>query len=347
MKRIAAIGVVGLMIVLFCRSEVVAQGVRQSAALCVDVLLPSLFPFLTVALFAVQSGAGSVFSRLLSPVTHLVLRLPRACGEIVLFSLCGGYPTGARLLASAVSEGRISREHAGLLLCFCVAPGPAFVVLAVGGAMFGSVRLGRMLLGTQLLSSLLCGAVVCRRRGAPIAMRPASPLPIGRALTKAVSQAAGSMLTIFAWVILCGAILPFVSGRGTLQAAAAALLEVTNGCRLAASIGGARGAILAAFLLSFGGFGALCQAAAIAAEGEIPLRGIFPARAACGAVAAGLTALWLRLFPQTLAVWANADEPMLFSSPNRMIGAVCLCAMIGMALSNISIRETVAFRRRM
>jgi len=344
MKRIAAIAAAWLLFGLFTRSQAAAEGAIQAARICVDVLLPSLFPFLAIALFAQKSGAGGVFSCLLSPLTR-VLRLPRDCGGLLLFSLCGGYPTGARLLASAVSEGRVSRKDAARLLGFCVAPGPAFVVLAVGKGMFRSAAVGYILLTSQLAASLLCGVWLCRR-GSAIEMRPARPMPIGAALAEAVSQASGGVLSIFSWVILCGALLPllpFANGSGL----AAALCEVTNGCRIASRLSGMRGVCFASFLLAFGGAGVLCQIAAIASEENLPLRGFLRRRIACGCVSAGLTALLLRVFPQTAAVWADAAEPMLFSSANRMIGAICLCAMIGMTLSNISERKTVDFSRRM
>ena len=163
MKPLSVVAVLWLLWGIFAEPQAVSAGVADALQLCGSVLLPSLFPFLVIALFACRSGAGAILSLLLSPVTRYILHLPRDCGELVFFSLIGGYPTGARLLSDAVAEGRMAARDAAVLLSFCVAPGPAFVLLAVGKGMFFSAAAGRILLVSVLSASLLLGALICRR----------------------------------------------------------------------------------------------------------------------------------------------------------------------------------------
>jgi len=336
MKKLTAFGVLWLLWGVFFRSGEVAAGARQACSLCIDVLLPSLFPFLVIALFACKSGAGRVFSLTLTPVTRWLLRLPQESGELIFFSLVGGYPTGARLLSDAVADGRVSKRDAGTLLAFCVGPGPAFVVLAVGNGMFASKTTGWILFIAHIFASLALGAIVCRR--SPVgSLRAASHAPkLGRALAQSVSQAGEALLTVFLWVILCGAFSPLLMPGGRFGSLIAMPIEVTAGCRAAGAFGGYRGAVIAAFLLAFGGFGVLCQIAAIAAEGGIPLRRLIISRIVCGLFASAIAAALFRIFPSALAADAQAVSPMLFLSPNRVVAALSLCAITALSFQNIS-----------
>ena len=304
--------------------------------------MPSLFPFLCISLFLSLCGAGEAFSILLTPVTKYLLHLPAALGQTILFSLTGGYPTGSRLLASLVEEGNLRREDASVLLGFCVSPGPAFVILAVGEKMFGSMRIGVILLTSQLLSSLLLGAFLCRIHPVRISSPRRMPLSFTQALVQAVSQASSGMLSICAYVVLCAVVssLLFPKDGGSVFSC---IFEVTNGCLAAAEIPGNAGILLASFLLAFGGISVCLQVTAAAAGAEIPLRGFFAARICCGMLSGGITFLMLRIFRQALPAISQAAVPVAASAPNRLLGAVCLCGMIFLTLSNLSGRDHLDF----
>lgn len=326
---------------LFFRAGEVALAVHRAALLCLDALLPSLFPFLSVSLFLSMSGAGRIFSLLLFPLTKWGLRLPPALGETVLFSLIGGYPAGARLLSSLVKRGQLTDADASVLLCFCVSPGPAFVVIAVGKVMFGSLQTGALLLFSQLTASLLLGGVLCRARPVRLLRQEASPLSVSSALTAAVSDASGAMLSICSWVVLCaaaGAMLP----QGSFSSAILPLLEVTSGCQ-SASQASSNGVVTAAFLLAFGGISVCCQILSIAAESGIPAKGFFPARMLCGLLSSLIARLLFFLFPQAKPASVLLSAPIAVSTPNRFLEGICLCGMIFLTLSNVSCRKNIDF----
>ena len=330
---------------LFLNSSSTALSVKNSLELCINTLIPSLFPFMAISLFMSFSGAGDIFSFILSPFTKYFLHIPKELGQTVFFSLIGGYPAGARLLGSLVNEKRISPFDAGTLLGFCVSPGPAFVVLAVGKGMFGSAKTGVIFLISQLCASLLTGALLCRKNPLSTTKIICKTNSLYISFIQAVSQSSSGILTIVSYVVLVSAIL---GSFGELNNSNTALLlfslsEVTSGCSIAASLGGILSLMLASFLLSFGGISVCCQIAALAAEYSIPIRTFVISRFACGGLSALFTFVLIKLFPEASQVFAQVSRPIAASSGSRVVGAVCLCVMIAITFSKASLSENVDF----
>ena len=87
-------------------------------------------------------------------------------GSVVLLSLIGGYPMGAKSIAGLLEQGRLDRATAQRMLPFCCCAGPSFIITAVGSGMFGSAQAGILLYLVQLFVSILLGAVLgMRERG--------------------------------------------------------------------------------------------------------------------------------------------------------------------------------------
>lgn len=311
---------------------VVAAGVKDGLSLSAGVLIPSLFPFMVLAGFLALSGAGDLLSVPLWPLTAL-LRLPPAAGAALLTGLIGGYPAGARTLDTLVVAGRLDRETAERMLLFCVNPGPSFVVIAVGSRMFGSIRTGWLLFAAQCLSSLTY-AVLFARGTKTAALRDEGALPIPAAFVQAVRNAAQGMLSI------CGFVVVFCAVQSLLFSALSSLslpawpggliggvLEVTCGCRYAASLGGRTGVLLAAFLLAFSGVSVLCQTAEAVGASGLRLRGFFRARLMCGLFSVGYAFLFLRLFSGALPTGTAPGRPVMILTPDQAAGALCLCVM--------------------
>jgi hypothetical protein len=208
--------------------------------------------------------------------------------------------------------------------------------------MFGSQTLGVLLLVSQLTASLLLGAILCRRKHISLLSQKGSALPLTKALVRAVSQASSGMLTICAYVVLCAAVSSLLPQTGFFSVLAS-LLEVTTGCVRASAISGIGGVLLASFLLAFGGISVCMQVIAIAAEGGIPIRRFFLSRICCGMLSAGITAALMRIFSDAISTMASVGEPVPLTTPNRMLGALCLCGMIFVTLTDFSTRHTVDF----
>ena len=128
--RAAALLLLALLL-LRHRTAAVA-GVVSGIHTCLGTLIPSLFPFILLACLCTNSRAAQVLFRPLSPVMRHVFRLPACAAPAVLLGLTAGYPTGAKITANLYAAGKLTREQAARLLCFCTAPGYAFAAAYTG-----------------------------------------------------------------------------------------------------------------------------------------------------------------------------------------------------------------------
>lgn len=76
---------------LLTRPQEVILGTMTGGELCIDLLLPSLFPFMALSAFLARSGAGELLARPFLPITRF-LSLPDASAPVLLASMIGGIP---------------------------------------------------------------------------------------------------------------------------------------------------------------------------------------------------------------------------------------------------------------
>lgn len=337
-----ALGVAALGVGLLVDSATVGQGIRDGLAVCANVLIPALFPFMVLAGFVSRTSYADLLALPLSPVTTKLYKLPPECGTVVLLSLVGGFPVGARMIANLLEQKRISRETAQRMLCFCVNSGPSYLISAVGAGMLTNRRAGVLLLVTQTLSTLIVGAAVSRHAGTPVPCGVEKPKLSGaEAFVEAVSGASSSMLVMCAFAVLFSGLLALLQGSGVfvalahalslspaiVTAAAGGLLEVTAGCLAGAKVGGAAGFALISASVSFCGLSVICQVMSCF-QGQGLRFGRFIRCKLAHAVCATALALPLyQLFCADRAAWLPVSPPLLHADERTWIISVCLLAM--------------------
>lgn len=315
-----------------------AAGVQTGLSLCAALVLPALFPMLTVSAFLLASGLLQLFGRPVRDVLRTVFRLPGESAGVLLMALVGGFPVGASMTAQLYEEKRLSARQAKRMCLFCMAPGPAFVLSAVGEGVYRSLRAGVLLYASVCLSALLFGVLLSARAKCAGEARPeagtggvvrlASPL---RALDTAVRRSARSMVQICAWVVLFSAVsacieqLPLPPGAALL---CSCFLEVTAGVQDAARV---LPIPAVAALLSFGGFAVHCQVLPYLETCGVRLSAFFLARAACALLCGGICAGLLRLFPCEVSVLSQAGE-LVPASGSASVPAFLLLLFTAMLL---------------
>lgn len=126
---------------------------------CGELLIPSLFPFMVLSSYIVNSGISLKLSRFFSPIMKVLFRLPGSAAPTVIMSFIGGFPVGARGVAGMYEAGLISENQAKRMSLFCVGAGPAFLITAVGTVLLKNSMLGVIILISQIISGLILGIV--------------------------------------------------------------------------------------------------------------------------------------------------------------------------------------------
>lgn len=241
--------------------ENVASGVKNGLSVCGNILIPSMFPFMALSSFSLNSGIFSKFDRILSPVMNKLFALPGICFAAVFFGFIGGYPVGAKIICELYESDRITKDEARRLFAFCVNPGPAFIVSAAGGVMLSSEKAGFIMLSAMLIASMITGVAVSVKspRSNLKRSKPTVKPDFALSLTSAVSSALSSTLSVCAWVLTFSAfseIIKSVIPDGNMKNIFEIISEVTTGITPAAKLGGLP---LAAAVASFGGICVMCQ----------------------------------------------------------------------------------------
>lgn len=339
----AMIGAAAMMALLW-RPQAVTSGVSRGLAICSEVLIPSLFPFLVLSGFLIRSGAAAAVGRRAGWVTRRLFGLPGCCAAGIFIGLIGGYPSGAMAVGELVRSGQIDRDEARRMLRFCVNGGPGFVIGAIGIGLTGSVLFGGVVYGCHVIAALILGIFGVpskarkQRDHSRSTGRTSSPI---EAFVESVTGAINSLMAICGFVLLFSAVLAWVDASNIVNAVChtpqaakrlaawiACLLEVSCGCTAASSLG-SLGGMLTGFAVGFGGLSVHCQVAATLRGTGVMEPSFFLSRFAQGLLTAMLTVIALRFIPVSLPVGQLLQRPVLRLTSGSVTVSVALLVLCG------------------
>lgn len=336
-------GVIALLVL----AKPVAESVRGGIDICLKVLVPSLFAFMVLADFSVKTGMLDLLLKPFGWLCGKLFKIDRSLGPVVLMSLLGGYPVGAKLLTDLVQEGRLSRPDAERMLCFCVNSGPAFVIGSVAVPLFGDTRIGFLIFASHLLAFFTVGILsgIGKERFS-LPLQRETP-PYSAALVGSVSSATRAMVNICSFVLVFSALIGLLRLTGVLGLAGDALsrllprpvaealligvLEVTNGTNACAGISGPAALLAATALTAFGGLCVQMQVTAIVSRAKLSMKPFFRFRLLYAAVSAFASWCLLRLFDLPVSTMAHkpAVAAHFFSfSPLSSLFLLILCILL-------------------
>lgn len=254
----AAMGI----LVLIIDAKTALEGAASGISLCLQSVVPSIFPFLvlTGVLNSMMLGATCSWIR---PLGKL-LKIPDGTQMIFLTGLLGGYPAGAQAVFQAWKNKQLDRSQAARMLAFCNNAGPAFL-FGILGAKFISSSVAWALWGIHILSAVAVGCLLPGKLSDRANVK-GSPLT----WTQAVRQSVRTMGIICGWIVLFRILLSFLDRWFLwaipipLRVTIYGLLELANGCcnLHLISLPGLR-FVIASVLLSFGGLCITTQTASV------------------------------------------------------------------------------------
>ncbi len=342
----AAVSSTALILIFSCE---IRQGVQLGLSLCVTSVIPSLFLFTAAAIFIVNSGAGQILGRILSPVIRPLLGLTAEQGSVFLMSCVAGYPVGAKLLDTLYCNGKISRTVALKMLTFGVNAGPAFIISTIGEGFLKSRNDGIRLLICHLLATVIIASVVrflpdrlfsdnkvSIIKTAPEKERSA----ISDIFVLSVANAGKTMLSVTVFIV-------FFAGVGSMLSSLSlygsetiiSLLEVTAGLSKTT-----RSQLpFAAFLLGFGGISVIFQVISSAENLKPKFALVLFSRLVHGVISVALIKATEVLFPRNLPAGAFNLQPSsadLNTHPVATLSLILLCTVMLWFLNNTGMQNS-------
>lgn len=302
---------------------------KDGLALCGNVIIPSLFPFLVLSALVVELGMSRYLGRLLEPVMAPVFRVNGCCATALALGFIGGYPVGARTAIRLYQNGQCSRTEAERLLAFCNNCGPAFILGVVGTGVFGSGTAGLFLYLGHLAASLLVGILF--RFYKPGELPNSNPaqrtqfqaISFPAAFTHAVTDALQSTLNICSFLLFFAVMIRILSCSGLLTSLASVLamlpfpfhlpqdwakklltglLEMSAGVSSLTS-GSLTGRLsMAAFLLGWAGLSVHCQVMAFIGDSGLSLRTYLTGKFLHGLFSAAVVGVMTKVLPTHIPV---------------------------------------------
>ena len=205
MKRLPQIcAALGAFIMLILFPDAAASGVKTGLYVCVDKIIPSLFPFFIASSLLTNLGATAYIGKALAPLSARLFHVSGAGGSAFIIGLTGGYPRGASYIADMYRNRQITKQESERLLIFCNNSGPAFIIGACGVAAFHSSAAGIFLYTVHVLAALIGGIIFSGKEKAAVSSETAvSGMDFANAFTASVKSSVSALINV------CGFILAF------------------------------------------------------------------------------------------------------------------------------------------
>ena len=141
-KYFTAIFLCTLILFLVIYSKNAINAASNALHICMNVLLPSLFPFFVLSKLFISSGGTKIIGNILSPFVRTLFGINKNGATPFVLGVISGYPVGAKCVCELYENRLLTKSEAENLLCFCNNSGPLFVISSVGGLMFSNIKIG-------------------------------------------------------------------------------------------------------------------------------------------------------------------------------------------------------------
>lgn len=322
MKKAINISAV-LIIILFAfiiiiKPEICLKSALSGVLLCGNVIIPSIYPFGFCVLFLNNSGILNYMNKT-DKITKKLFGLNYYEFSIFLISLIGGYPMGAKILASE------KEEKSNLMIYYCINAGPGFIILAVGKGVFKSITLGWILFFSHIFSSLIIMLILSNKaKKQVIVTKRKTPLSTIDNFVTSASDAADTVIRICGMVILfscVGGYIKYFSFYYKPLKILSLLCEVTN------AVCDCKNVITASFLLGFAGLSIWAQVFTLLKSTKLNYLLFALFRILHGAFSAFITYLLIKTLNISVATLSNGTSFQIKSFINGPAVAFSLIIM--------------------
>lgn len=179
---------------------------KEALVVCVNSVIPALFPFFVCSKMIIEMGAAENLSRFFSPVMKPIFGVGGGGALAFVLGILSGYPIGAAAATDLVKNGGVTKSEAEKLLGYCNNSGPLFILGAIGAGMLGNASLGWMLYASHIMAAftiaLLMRAVPCKISCVNRTDISVSDKHFGEIMAQAIGRSAESVFNVCGFVII-------------------------------------------------------------------------------------------------------------------------------------------------
>ncbi len=308
------------------------EGVKKGMRICAESLIPSLYPFMILTNIYLSYEKSDLKVSFFDKISRFIFRLPGSSLAVILFSMVGGLPIGAKMSEELYRKGIISGEQRARMICFCVNPGPAFVISAVGVTMLGSKKTGILIYVSLVISALALGFATRfftseNETYIKQSAHPETESDSGSSIEKAVIKSSKSIFAICAWVVAFSCLNELTVNMSLPEGMKTFILctsEITNGCIVASE---KFSAPITASVIGFTGFCGHLQIISQIKSSGIGYKYFLAGRIINSGLSAVICSLLLKLFPVAKETFAVGTRPVAGDTSGSLTLSVLMIIM--------------------
>lgn len=315
-----------------------AEGIasaKSALKLCLDSVLPALFPYLVCSGILAGSGILNILSRYLSPVMMPIFNVPGCGAAAFILGTVSGYPIGAVCVRDLYLSGFCTKSQADRMLAFCNNSGPVFIISVVGIGFLQSPHMGRLLYISHVLSAVLTGILL--RQSTRSGSRTAPVLPPRQTQTKDVLSLVGTTIDSSVLTILkiCGFVMFFSVFSSSLPKVLNtpilhSILEITGGLAKISQLeaGFSLKMALISFFIAFSGISVMLQVGGVISGTGLSLNIYIKGKLLQGTLSFFITKILVSKLPQTVGAFTEKSTVIPFFQTSYSALIVSLSMLI-------------------
>lgn len=247
----------------------------QALDTCINVLMPTLFPFFVLSRIFVGCGGSELLGTLFTPIMKPLFRINGYGATPFVMGITCGYPVGAKTVVDMYKKSLLNKKEAENLICFSNNSGPLFIIGAVGTGFLSSAKAGMFLYIIHILSAITVGILLkfTLPHVTSVRRKTTNTPTVKNVFINAVESSVLSVLNVFAYVIFFAIIIGIISETGIFHAVADlfkkagisksisiptlySILEMTTGIKMlnANDLAFSTRLIITSFMLGWSGF---------------------------------------------------------------------------------------------
>jgi len=241
------------------------DGAKEGISLCINTVIPSLFPFFICSRMIINSGIAQLMGSKIGKAFEVLFGINKSCGFSFIAGILCGYPVGAKVVGDMYKNKQCTKEEAQRMLAFCNNSGPLFIIGTVGTGMLSSARAGFILYFAHVLSAIATGILVrfiipVKTKSSGITLHTSSLTgSFHDALTDSIKSMAAVCGNIIFFSVIVAALTPIFNGifpSATERGTASGIIEISTGISMLA---GYAHLPIIGFLLAWSGISVIMQ----------------------------------------------------------------------------------------
>lgn len=301
-------GIIIVCVTLLVFSKECASGALSGIEMCLNVLIPSLFPFMAVSSFIVKSGIADLLGKPFGKIMKTVFGLSPCFAPILLLSVTGGYPIGAKSCNEVYKSGTANIDECKRAGVFMVCAGPGFLISFIGMSIYNDKKIGTIMLCSQILSVLITGIAnrIINRGKITVSTKTNKTIKMNftKSVVESVYDASKGMFSICSFVIAFSALTGIISALITDDFAKTMIIATFEVCAGVKAVSAELPVWAVAFVAGFGGICVHFQIFSVLGKLKINKIIFFCYRIIQGILTAAFTYIGMLIFYDTKSVFS-------------------------------------------